>query len=171
MQVNAGRFPKLTILMFVSDPRKRSQADGRRGFLNGGIAPFRATDQAAPANGSALSCHNAASRRPGPSHRGEVQMSSMKKEEARRAVLSEYDRWAKKHPNKASMAFSSSDTYRMKSPTFSIFVRLATRSGKSFTAGFGIGWKISLSSRWARILLCDAVRRRSSRCQPTNEDY
>jgi hypothetical protein len=24
-------------------------------------------------------------------------------------------------------------------------VRLATRSGKSFTAGFGIGWKISLS--------------------------
>jgi hypothetical protein len=35
------------------------------------------------------------------SHREEVQMSSMKKEEARRAVLSEYDRWAKKHPNKA----------------------------------------------------------------------
>jgi len=68
MQVNAGRFPKLTILMFVSDPRKRSQADGRRGFLNGGIAPFRATDQAAPANGSALSCHNAASRRPGRSN-------------------------------------------------------------------------------------------------------
>jgi hypothetical protein len=30
-------------------------------------------------------------------------MTSMKKEEARRAVLSEYDRWAKKHPNKASM--------------------------------------------------------------------
>jgi hypothetical protein len=28
---------------------------------------------------------------------------SMKKEEARRAVLSEYDRWAKKHPNEASM--------------------------------------------------------------------
>jgi hypothetical protein len=27
----------------------------------------------------------------------------MKKEEARRAVLSEYDRWAKKHPNDASM--------------------------------------------------------------------
>jgi len=39
-------------------------------------------------------------------------------------------------------AFSSSDTYRMKGPTFSIFVRLATRSGKSFTAGLGIGWKI-----------------------------
>jgi hypothetical protein len=30
-------------------------------------------------------------------------MASMKKEEARRAVLSEYDRWAKKHPNDASM--------------------------------------------------------------------
>ena len=52
-----------------------------------------------------------------------------------------------KAPNKASMmgAFSSSDTYRMKSPTFSIFVRLATRSGKSFMAGFGIGWKIRLA--------------------------
>ena len=30
-------------------------------------------------------------------------MTSMKKEEARRAVLSEYDRWPKKHPNKARM--------------------------------------------------------------------
>jgi hypothetical protein len=30
-------------------------------------------------------------------------MASMQKEEARRAVLSEYDRWAKKHPNDASM--------------------------------------------------------------------
>ena len=30
-------------------------------------------------------------------------MASMKKEEARRAVLSEYDRWAKKHPNDARM--------------------------------------------------------------------
>jgi hypothetical protein len=27
----------------------------------------------------------------------------MKKEEARRAVLSEYDRWAKKHPNDTRM--------------------------------------------------------------------
>jgi hypothetical protein len=27
----------------------------------------------------------------------------MKKEEARQAVLSEYDRWAKKHPNDASI--------------------------------------------------------------------
>ena len=30
-------------------------------------------------------------------------MAGMKKEEARRAVLSEYDRWAKKHPNDARM--------------------------------------------------------------------
>jgi hypothetical protein len=30
-------------------------------------------------------------------------MASMKKEEARRAILSEYDRWAKKHPNDATM--------------------------------------------------------------------
>src|SRR5215831_5872203 len=37
------------------------------------------------------------------SHREGVQMSSMKKEEARRAVVSEYDRWAKKHPNDARM--------------------------------------------------------------------
>jgi hypothetical protein len=28
---------------------------------------------------------------------------AIKKEEARRAVLSEYDSWAKKHPNAASM--------------------------------------------------------------------
>jgi hypothetical protein len=34
---------------------------------------------------------------------GEHEETSMKKEEARRAVLSEYDRWAKKHPNDASM--------------------------------------------------------------------
>ena len=32
-----------------------------------------------------------------------VCVASMKKEEARRAVLSEYDSWAKKHPNNASM--------------------------------------------------------------------
>ena len=30
-------------------------------------------------------------------------MAMMKKKEARRAALSEYDGWAKKHPNKASM--------------------------------------------------------------------
>jgi hypothetical protein len=30
-------------------------------------------------------------------------MASMKKEEARQAVLGEYDRWAKKHPDDATM--------------------------------------------------------------------
>ena len=30
-------------------------------------------------------------------------MASLKKEEAKRAVLSEYDKWVKIHPNKASM--------------------------------------------------------------------
>jgi hypothetical protein len=74
-------------------------------------------------------------------------MASMKKEEAKRAVLSEYDRWAKKHPNDARMmgAFSSTDTYRKKNRTFSISVPLAMTSGKSFRAGFGIGWKIRLT--------------------------
>jgi hypothetical protein len=32
-----------------------------------------------------------------------VCMATMKKEEARRAILSEYDRWAKKHPDDATM--------------------------------------------------------------------
>jgi hypothetical protein len=36
-------------------------------------------------------------------HQEGVCMASMKKEEARRAVLSEYDRWAKKHPDDAIM--------------------------------------------------------------------
>ena len=30
-------------------------------------------------------------------------MASMKKKEARRAILSEYDRWAKKYPHDAAM--------------------------------------------------------------------
>jgi len=33
---------------------------------------------------------------------GRVYVASMKQEEARQAVLSAYDRWAKKHPNDAS---------------------------------------------------------------------
>jgi hypothetical protein len=41
--------------------------------------------------------------RPAGSAWGEHEETSMKQEEARRAVLSEYDRWAKKHPNDASM--------------------------------------------------------------------
>jgi hypothetical protein len=34
---------------------------------------------------------------------GRVCVASMKKEDARQAVLNEYDRWAKKHPNHATM--------------------------------------------------------------------
>ena len=34
---------------------------------------------------------------------GRVWVASMNKEESRRAVLSEYDSWAKKHPSQASM--------------------------------------------------------------------
>jgi hypothetical protein len=34
---------------------------------------------------------------------GRVCVATMKKEEARRAVLSAYDSWAKKYPNQASM--------------------------------------------------------------------
>jgi len=34
---------------------------------------------------------------------GRVFVASMKQEEARQAVLSAYDRWAKQHPNQASM--------------------------------------------------------------------
>jgi hypothetical protein len=36
-------------------------------------------------------------------HQEGVCMASMKKEEARQAVLGEYDRWAKKHPDDATM--------------------------------------------------------------------
>jgi hypothetical protein len=74
----------------------------------------------------------------------------MSKEEARQAVLSEYDRWAKKHPDDAIImgAFSSFDSYRQTGRTFSISAGLAT-SGKSFTAGFEIGCKISLQSACA----------------------
>ena len=66
----------------------------------------------------------------------------MKKEEARRAVVSEYDRWAKKHPNDARMmgGFLFFRYLQEEGRTFSISVRLATTNGKSFTAGFGIGW-------------------------------
>ena len=66
--------------------------------------------------------------------------AAMKKEEARRAVLSEYDRCAKKHPNDARMmgGFLYFRYLQGESRTFSISVRLAT-SGKSFTAGIKIG--------------------------------
>jgi hypothetical protein len=69
-----------------------------------------------------------------------VCLATMKKEEARRAILSEYDRWAKKHPHDATMMGGFLFfRYKMKGQTFSISVRATTTSGKSFTAGFGSG--------------------------------
>jgi hypothetical protein len=89
-----------------------------------------------------------------------VCMASMMKEDARQAILSEYDRWANKHPNDGSF-----DTYRMKGRTFSISVQAT--SGKSFTAGFGIGCKINAdaaSRSFCRSLVSDSA---VSRLRPT----
>ena len=69
-------------------------------------------------------------------------MASMKKEEARRAVLSEYDRWAKKHPNDAAM-MGGFLFFRYLQNERSDF--LDFREIGSFTAGCGIGWKIRLT--------------------------
>ena len=79
----------------------------------------------------------------------------MPKDKARQAVLSEFDSWAKKHPNEASMmgGFLFSDTYRQTSRTFSISVRLTT-SGQSFTAGFEIRLK-RLAERPLAKMQCD----------------
>ena len=78
---------------------------------------------------------------------GRVFVASMKQEEARQAVLSAYDRWAKQHPNQASMmgGFLFFRYFRQKGRTFSISVRLGA-SGQSFTAGFKIGCKTRLAS-------------------------
>jgi len=72
---------------------------------------------------------------------------AMKKEDSRRAVLTEYDRWAKQHPNQASMmgGFLFFRYFRQKGRIFSISVRLGA-SGRSFTAGFKIGCKTRLAS-------------------------
>jgi hypothetical protein len=51
------------------------------------------------------------------------------------SVLGEYGRWAKKHPDDATMMGG----FLLKGQTFSISVRATTTSGKSFTAGFQIG--------------------------------
>ena len=71
---------------------------------------------------------------------GRVCVATMKKEEARRAVLSAYDSWAKKYPNQARMmgGFLFFRYLQKRGRTFSISVSLAI-SGKSFTAGFEIG--------------------------------
>jgi hypothetical protein len=68
-------------------------------------------------------------------------MASMKKEEARRAVLSEYDRWAKKHPNDARMMGGFLFFRYLQNERADLLdsLRATTTSGKSFTAGFEIG--------------------------------
>ena len=60
-----------------------------------------------------------------------------KKDDARLAVLREYDRWAKKHPNDAKKmgGFVFFGYLEKKGQTFSISVPSAA-NGKPFTAGF-----------------------------------
>jgi len=68
----------------------------------------------------------------------------MSKEEARRAVLSEYDGWAKKHPNQASMMGGFLFFRYLQAERSGLLdFRAVATSGKSFTAGFEIGCKIS----------------------------
>jgi hypothetical protein len=105
-------------------------------------------------------------------------MASMKKEEARRTVLSEYDKWTKKHPNKASMmgGFPAPSANRLifqpirkpavndlpllveKGPTFSIFVRLASckyRKNTSMRCCAVISYALSGEEKKARAAGCD----------------
>ena len=65
----------------------------------------------------------------------------MKKEEARQAVLSEYDRWAKKHRNDASgfLFFR----YLQNDRSDLLDFRANGESGKSFTAGFVNGVRLT----------------------------
>ena len=69
-------------------------------------------------------------------------MASMKKEEARRAVLSEYDRWAKKHPNDArTMGGFLFFRYLQKERSDLLDFRAVGDKWQIVTAGSGIGWK------------------------------
>ena len=67
-------------------------------------------------------------------------MSSVRKEVARRAILSEYDGWAKKHPDDASM-MGGFLFFRYLQNERSDLLDSARQaaSGKLFTAGFKIG--------------------------------
>jgi len=68
----------------------------------------------------------------------------MKKEEARQAVLSEYDRWAKKHPNDASiMGGFLFFRYLQNDRSDLLDFRANGESGKSFTAGFVNGVRLT----------------------------
>jgi hypothetical protein len=62
----------------------------------------------------------------------------MVREEARRTLLREYDKWANNHltmpPREAAWSFSR--ICKTKDRTFSISMLLAATSGQPFTAGF-----------------------------------
>ena len=73
----------------------------------------------------------------------------MSKEQARQAVLSEYDSWAKKHPNDATiMGGFLFFRYLQTDKSDLLDFRAADNKCQSFTAGFKIGCKISLSPEW-----------------------
>jgi hypothetical protein len=79
----------------------------------------------------------------------------MSKDKARQAVLSEYDSWVKKHPDDARMMGGFLFFRYLQTDKSDLLdsVRLAA-SGQSFTAGFKIGCKISLSGvRLFRLLI------------------
>ena len=71
----------------------------------------------------------------------------MKKEEARRAVLSEYDRWAKKHPNDAKMmgGFLFFRYLQKEKSDLLDFRAVDDEKWQIVTVGFGIGWEIRLT--------------------------
>jgi hypothetical protein len=62
----------------------------------------------------------------------------MVREEARRSLLREYDKWAKDHPDDATKrgAWSFSPIYKGKERTSWISMLLAVTSGQRYTAGF-----------------------------------
>jgi hypothetical protein len=84
-------------------------------------------------------------------------MASMKKEEARRTVLSEYDKWAKKHPNKASMMGGF------------LFFRYL-QDEKVRPSRFSCGLRREVVHGWLRDRLeISAAPNTRAPCQPTNE--
>jgi len=60
----------------------------------------------------------------------------MVREEARRTLLREYDKWAKDHPDDATKRGGVSHICKRKDRTFSISMLLAATSGRRSTAGF-----------------------------------
>jgi hypothetical protein len=72
-----------------------------------------------------------------------------KQEDVRLAVLREYDRWAKDHPNDAKKmgGFVFFGYLEKERPDLLDFRAVGDEKWQIFTAGFAIGWKINLSSR------------------------